>query len=151
MCSDYDKDRTLIAVRRAVDLLGGMGQFVKPGELVLIKPNLLKARPPEAAVTTHPEVVRSVIRLVHEAGGAALVGDSPGRGELRKVALLVGKRTRFDAFHIFQPNIVILVYFEHHICDLRSRLHTAGKEFPFDQGFHVRRQEGIRMELPQFQ
>ncbi len=89
-CSDYDRDRIYSAIRRAVDLLGGIRQFVRPGERVLLKPNLLKARPPEAAVTTHPEVIRAVIRLVHEAGGTALVGDSPGMGSLQKVAERAG-------------------------------------------------------------
>ncbi len=85
-CSAYDREKTASAVRQAVDLLGGIAEFVKRGDRVLIKPNLLKAAPPEAAVTTHPEVVRAVIRLVQEAGGQALVGDSPGMGDLRKVS-----------------------------------------------------------------
>src|SRR5450759_2906222 len=89
-CADYDRERVFAAVRDAVDLLGGMQAFVKPGERVLIKPNLLKASSPEAAVTTHPEIVRSVIRLVREAGGVALVGDSPGMGDLRKVCEKAG-------------------------------------------------------------
>jgi uncharacterized protein (DUF362 family)/Pyruvate/2-oxoacid:ferredoxin oxidoreductase delta subunit len=84
-CADYDRVRLLGAVRRAVDLLGGISVFVKPGERVLIKPNLLKASPPADAVITHPEVLRAVIRLVREAGGEALVGDSPGFGDLRRV------------------------------------------------------------------
>ena len=84
-CADYDRDRVQGAVRRAVDLLGGMGAFVKPGSRVLIKPNLLKAAQPSEAVITHPEVLRAVIRLVREAGAEALVGDSPGFGELRSV------------------------------------------------------------------
>jgi uncharacterized protein (DUF362 family)/Pyruvate/2-oxoacid:ferredoxin oxidoreductase delta subunit len=57
--------------------LGGMGAFVKPGQSVLIKPNLLTDRRPEEAVTTHPEVVRGVIRLVKAAGGEPWVADSP--------------------------------------------------------------------------
>ena len=85
-CSDYDRDRASAAVKQAVHLLGGMQAFVRPGDRVLIKPNLLKAKSPEAAVTTHPEIVRAVIRLVRDAGGTALVGDSPGMGDLRKVA-----------------------------------------------------------------
>ena len=85
-CADYDAGAVENAVRHAVDLLGGMHAFVKPGDKVLIKPNLLNARPPEAAVTTHPEVVRAIIRLVQESGGVALVGDSPGMGDLKKVA-----------------------------------------------------------------
>jgi len=84
-CPDYDRKTVMSSVRRAVDLAGGINAFVNPGERVLIKPNLLKARPPDAAVTTHPEIVRAVIRLVHEAGAQAMVGDSPGIGDLRRV------------------------------------------------------------------
>lgn len=84
-CADYDRDRVQDAVRKAADLLGGMGAFVKPGDRVLIKPNLLKAALPDDAVTTHPEVLRAIIRLVRQAGAEALVGDSPGLGELRRV------------------------------------------------------------------
>jgi uncharacterized protein (DUF362 family)/Pyruvate/2-oxoacid:ferredoxin oxidoreductase delta subunit len=65
---------------------GGIGTFVKPGERVLIKPNMLSAKPPEAAVTTHPAVLRAIIELVQSAGGVALVGDSPGFGTTRSVA-----------------------------------------------------------------
>jgi len=84
-CADYDSDRALSAVRRSVDLLGGITSFIKPGDRVLIKPNLLKASPAANAVTTHPEIVRAAIRLAHEAGGVVQVGDSPGFGDLRKV------------------------------------------------------------------
>lgn len=89
-CADYEGDRIFSAITQAVNLLGGMQTFVKPGERVLIKPNLLKAMPPEAAVTTHPEIVRTVIRLVREAGGVAMVGDSPGMGDLRNVCKKAG-------------------------------------------------------------
>ncbi len=89
-CPDYDTSKTYHAVRRAVDFLGGIRAFVKPGERVLLKPNLLKAKPPETAVTTHPEIVRAIIRLVQEAGGTVLVGDSPGMGSLQKVAERTG-------------------------------------------------------------
>jgi uncharacterized protein (DUF362 family) len=50
-CEDYDVERVEAAVRRAVDLLGGLGQFVRAGQRVLIKPNLLRPSPPEAAAT----------------------------------------------------------------------------------------------------
>jgi uncharacterized protein (DUF362 family)/Pyruvate/2-oxoacid:ferredoxin oxidoreductase delta subunit len=63
-----------------------MGRYVRAGARVLLKPNLLKASRPEAAVTTHPEIVRAVIRLVRECGGQPMVGDSPGIGDLRRVA-----------------------------------------------------------------
>ena len=84
-CADYDRNRVFAAVRRAVDLVGGIDAYVRPGDRVLIKPNLLKGREPASAVTTHPEIVRAVIRLVHRAGATAVIGDSPGFGDLRQV------------------------------------------------------------------
>jgi len=77
-CADYDLDHVCDAVGKAIDLLGGIEKFVRPGMKVLLKPNLLTARAPEDAVTTHPEVVRAVGRLVQKAGGTVWVGDSPG-------------------------------------------------------------------------
>ena len=58
--------------------LGGMASFVEKGDRVLLKVNLLSAREPEKAVTTHPEVVRAVAQAVKEAGGIPYIGDSPG-------------------------------------------------------------------------
>lgn len=89
-CLTYDREAIDAAIREAVDLLGGIESFVRRGDRVLIKPNLLKAAAPEAAVTTHPEVVRAVIRIVHEAGGAVIVGDSPGIGDFRRVCEKTG-------------------------------------------------------------
>lgn len=77
-CVDYDRERVFAAVKKAVDLVGGMEAYVKPGMRVLLKPNLLSARVPEEAVDTHPEVVRAVARLAIAAGGRVRLGDSPG-------------------------------------------------------------------------
>jgi len=57
--------------------LGGIGAFVQPGQKVLLKPNLLSDRLPAQAVTTHPEVVRALIRIVRDRGASPVVGDSP--------------------------------------------------------------------------
>lgn len=84
--SAYGRDEVKQGMRRLLLPLGGMTAFVKPGETVLLKPNLLAAKRPDEAVTTHPEVVRAVIELVLEAGGIPLVGDSPGVGGLARVA-----------------------------------------------------------------
>ena len=77
-CVDYNRERVIDAVFRSVDLLGGIESFVKNGDNVLIKPNLLSAKTPEEAVCTHPEVVRAAVRLVRKAGARPLIGDSPG-------------------------------------------------------------------------
>lgn len=60
------------ATRAAVELLGGMKAFVKPGQKVVIKPNFSFANPPEAATTTHPEVVRELVVLCREAGAGKI-------------------------------------------------------------------------------
>jgi len=83
---DYDPARMEAALAELLAPLGGMGAFVRPGQTVLVKPNLLMAKPPAAAVTTHPTVVRAVIRAAQAAGGRVRVGDSPGFGSARKVA-----------------------------------------------------------------
>lgn len=77
-CTSYETAAVEPAVRRAIDLIGGIRTLVKPGERILIKPNLLSARQPERGVTTHPAVVRAVVRLVKEAGCQVFLGDSPG-------------------------------------------------------------------------
>jgi len=87
-CADttYDAERIETDVRRAVDLIGGIRQFVQPGQRVLVKPNLLRRSRPEEAIITHPFVMRAVVRLVQEAGGRPLIFDSPG-GILNAAAL----------------------------------------------------------------
>ena len=55
-------------VRAAVDALGGMKKFVKPGNTVVLKPNIAWARKPEQAANTNPEVVAEVVRLCKSAG-----------------------------------------------------------------------------------
>ncbi len=85
-CSDYVNEEVYRRIKECVDLLGGIGAFVKKGERILLKPNLLSAKPPEAAITTHPSVVGAIIQLVKEAGATPVVGDSPGVGSAVKVA-----------------------------------------------------------------
>lgn len=89
-CSDYSDKSVLKAVKKAIELLGEMETFVKRGDSVLLKPNLLSAKGPEKAVTTHPSVVKAVIQLVRDAGGIPMVGDSPSLGSLLKVASKAG-------------------------------------------------------------
>jgi uncharacterized protein (DUF362 family)/NAD-dependent dihydropyrimidine dehydrogenase PreA subunit len=79
-CEDYSKAQE--RVEKAVELIGGISKFVKPNEKILIKPNLLAPRSPDQAITTHPEIVRAIIKLVKKAGGIPIVGDSPG-GSIR--------------------------------------------------------------------
>ncbi|MGF1493267.1 MAG: DUF362 domain-containing protein [Microcoleaceae cyanobacterium] len=66
--------------------LGGMAQFVKPGDRVLLKPNLLTGSRPTGECVTRPELVRCVAQMVVNAGGKPFLGDSPAFGSAKGVA-----------------------------------------------------------------
>ncbi len=72
-------------VRAVVAALGGMGLFVKAGDVVVVKPNICVAyHGYEYAATTNPWVVGEVVRLALEAGAKQVkVMDFPfgGTGE----------------------------------------------------------------------
>ncbi|HJK08611.1 MAG TPA: DUF362 domain-containing protein [Methanocorpusculum sp.] len=79
-CGSYDRDAVLTAVEKAVNAAGGLPPV--RGKRVLIKPNLLSDLGADSAVTTHPEIVRAVCRMVLDAGGQTVIADSPGAGHL---------------------------------------------------------------------
>ena len=65
-------------VNKAIELLGGIERFVKPGETVAIKPNVAFASPPMLGATAHPELVAEVVRLCYKAGAKRVyVTDNP--------------------------------------------------------------------------
>ncbi len=55
-------------VRRALQLLGGMERFVRPGASVVVKPNIAWDRTLEYGATTHPLVVKTLVELALQAG-----------------------------------------------------------------------------------
>lgn len=55
-------------VRKAVDLLGGMKNFVSKGDIVVVKPNIGWDRKPWQAANTNPEIVSEVVKMCYEAG-----------------------------------------------------------------------------------
>ncbi len=85
-CQDYEESAVETAFERLLDPLGGMERFVKPGESVLIKPNLLATKSRDKAVNTDPNVIRAVAQSVLDMGARPFIGDSPGIGTARKNA-----------------------------------------------------------------
>lgn len=60
-------------VRAAVDLIGGIDQFVRPGHVVCIKPNISFSSNNDCGATTSPEIVRQMVELCLDAGAARVV------------------------------------------------------------------------------
>lgn len=83
---DYELKSLRQDVIKLLEPLGGISAFISSGERVLLKPNMLSAKEPARAVTTHPALVQVVAGLVKEAGGIVMIGDSPGIGGFLKVA-----------------------------------------------------------------
>ncbi|KPK97082.1 MAG: hypothetical protein AMJ95_10930 [Omnitrophica WOR_2 bacterium SM23_72] len=77
-CSSYDTAFVEETVKKAIEALGGISCFVRPKSRVLVKPNLYMAVSPEKHVTTHPEVVRAVVRILKEMECRIVLGDGPG-------------------------------------------------------------------------
>jgi uncharacterized protein (DUF362 family)/Pyruvate/2-oxoacid:ferredoxin oxidoreductase delta subunit len=90
-CDTYADDQVLIAIRKGIDMLGGISVFARPGERIVMKPNILIGTNPDKGVTTHPAVFRAVGKLLKDAGASVLYGDSPSFGKsepnLRKSGL----------------------------------------------------------------
>ncbi|MDD4971742.1 MAG: DUF362 domain-containing protein [Paludibacter sp.] len=79
-CNSYETNEVSQAVSRGLELIGGAGNFVKAGEKIVLKVNLLVGEVPEKCVNTHPEVFRAVAKEFASFGAIMSYGDSPGFG-----------------------------------------------------------------------
>ena len=84
--SSYTIDELRQSIVALLEPLGGMSAFVKPGDRVLLKPNLLTGARPTKECVTRPEVVYCVAELVIAAGGKPFLGDGPAFGTAHGVA-----------------------------------------------------------------
>ncbi|MEM8829364.1 MAG: DUF362 domain-containing protein [Cyanobacteria bacterium P01_G01_bin.19] len=82
----YELKQLKSSIENLLKPLGGIGHFVKTGDRVLLKPNLLTGSRPDRECITRPEIVYCVAQLVKEAGGKPFLGDSPAFGSARGVA-----------------------------------------------------------------
>jgi uncharacterized protein (DUF362 family)/Pyruvate/2-oxoacid:ferredoxin oxidoreductase delta subunit len=89
-CEDYEIDHLRAALRDLLAPLGGMAAFVKPGERIGLKPNIIMPAVPERAICTHPLLVAAVALAVREAGGYPVVVESPGAGMVPLKSIMVG-------------------------------------------------------------
>lgn len=90
-CVSYEEETVYEAMKRGILALGGLEQFVSAQERILVKPNFLSAAAPERAVTTHPAVIRAMLRILSEHGCSNVTyGDSPGHGSSEGTAAKIG-------------------------------------------------------------
>jgi uncharacterized protein (DUF362 family) len=85
--TSYEQEALRESLTTLLEPLGGMQAFVKPGQRVLLKPNLLTGARPGKECTTRAELVYEVAKMVIEAGGQPFLGDSPAFGSAKQVAI----------------------------------------------------------------
>ena len=86
----YEITKLKASLQNLLEPLGGIEAFVKKGDRVLLKPNLLTGSRPTKECITRKEIVYCVAQLVTEAGGNPFLGDSPAFGSAKGVAKVNG-------------------------------------------------------------
>lgn len=76
-CADYTPEQIKPALMNVLKPLGGL-DFVTGGMKIIIKANLVSAMKPEAAATTHPELLCALTEMLKAKGAEVVIGDSPG-------------------------------------------------------------------------
>jgi uncharacterized protein (DUF362 family) len=67
-----------VTLGRAIEAIGGIDVFIKPGDRVLLKVNAAFASPPLLSATTHPDVVSELAQMCLKAGAKTVrVSDNP--------------------------------------------------------------------------
>lgn len=96
----YERQSLRDALDNLLEPLGGMVAFVKPGNRVLLKPNLLTGSRPGKECTTRAELVYRVAQMVLDAGGKPFLGDSPAFGSAKGVAVASGYLPVIEELHL---------------------------------------------------
>ena len=76
-CETYDQEILNEKICSAISLIGGFENLIKKDSKVFIKLNLVGDFEKEKAITTHPEVVRSIIKNIKKYTNNIIVGDNP--------------------------------------------------------------------------
>ena len=76
-CRDYTPAECRRALEEALAPIGGL-DWVTAGMRIAVKVNLVMAKGPEFAATTHPALVCTLCEMLLERGASVTVGDSPG-------------------------------------------------------------------------
>jgi len=101
----YDPPAVQASLREILDLLGGLGRFVKGSQYVLIKPNIIAGTPKSQ---TNAVVIVELAKMVREFGCRVAVADAPAWGSMetnaRKSGLLeLARENQIPLFELKDP------------------------------------------------
>jgi len=99
-CDTYDEGEVYEAVRKGLELIGGVSHFVSSEESIVLKPNVLFGTNPENCVCTHPSVFKAVGKILREVGVNVLYGDSSAFGACKANMKRAGLKQAADEIGI---------------------------------------------------
>ncbi len=96
-------------VNNLINSLGGIGQFIKKGDKVVIKPNIGWDRSPEQAANTHPQLVAALAEHALSAGASKVLIFDRTCNEERRCYVNSGIKDALDSIknkrlHLFHPD-----------------------------------------------
>ncbi|RQD77124.1 MAG: DUF362 domain-containing protein [Halanaerobium sp. MSAO_Bac5] len=77
-CNSYQDEELDTKIEELLAELGGLSSFVKKGQKVVLKTNLLMGKKPETAVTTNPQLIAVLGKKIQALGAEVIIADSPG-------------------------------------------------------------------------
>jgi len=77
-CTTYDQKQLREVIDNCIGVLGDWGRFIKQGQKVLLKVNLIGPKLPESAAVTHCDFVRVIVQILKGYGCEVWIGDSAG-------------------------------------------------------------------------
>ncbi len=95
-CDEYDLKKIKKLLIESIEEMGGLEKYISKGEKVLLKLNLLMAKKPEEAATTHPVFTKALIEILTEYGAKVLIGDSPGGPFSKTMLRMIYKATGIE-------------------------------------------------------
>lgn len=95
-CPSYDENLVYDAIKRGIELIGGVENIIKSGEKIVLKPNVLIGSSPEKCVCTHPAVLKAAGKIMKEAGALVSCGDSPAFGSTTMSMRMSGLKQAAD-------------------------------------------------------
>lgn len=127
-CSSYAQNEVDKSVNKLIDNLGGISKFIKKGQKVLLKPNVVKGITPEACATTHPAVVEAVIKILKEQNCEVLVGENPFADDTIQAMEICG------IYDVCKKHNVEIAVFDKKV-NLKNNNGLVVKEFPLTHYF----------------
>lgn len=123
-CGEYSLPLLEDTISKSFDNIGGIEKYIKPGDKVLLKLNLVMKKRPDEAVTTHNIFAQALASVVIRAGGVVTIADSPGG--------------------LYNPSALRGVY---KVCGMDEVAKNTGAMLNFDTGFtQVEYPQGVQVK-----